>query len=388
MALKNKKILCISVMENWGGGEEFLLKLFNNVTGYDYIVASPIGEPFQKFSSAGIKVTKINSLKKIYRKNNKWSLLDKIITLINIKISTFQLIAVILKNKVDFIFCNGNFAGLFGLPAALITFKKLLIVQHLIYPEKSFEGKTLRQLNRFSHKMICISESVSENVKRILGYNYKNNIVTIYHGINIPAHNEINAELTEPDNKRINIGIIGNILRLKGIDLVVDALKEIIINNPNVHLQIYGSTRHDEEDSVKYEEELKSLINSYGISGNVHFQGFENSKQAIYSNLDIVVNYSTIAESFSFAVLEAIAYKKIVIASNIGGPAEIISNGINGFLLPPLHKEKLKDKIEYCIKNINSKEFDLIRENGRKTVEAKFSMAKFVKSYEELFDSI
>ena len=375
-------------MENWGGGEEFLLKLFNNVSGYDYVVASPAGEPFQKFSSAGIEVTKINSMKKIYRKNNKWSLADKIVTLINITITTFQLIAVILKNKVDFIFCNGNFAGLFGLPAALITFKKLLIVQHLIYPEKSFEGKTLRQLNRFSYKMICISESVSENVKRILGYNYKNNIATIYHGIKIPIIDEINTECSEHDNKKINIGIIGNILRLKGIDLVIDAVKEIVLNNTNVHLHIYGSTRNDEEDSIKYEEELKNLISNYGISENVHFRGFENSKEAIYSKLDLVVNYSTIAESFSFAVLEAIAYKKIVIASNIGGPAEIISNGENGFLLPPLHREKLKDKIEYCIKNINSKEFDLIRENGRKTVEKKFSMTKFIKSYEELFDSI
>lgn len=64
---KNKKILCVSVMEHWGGGEEFLLKLAMNVADYEFIIASPSGEPLNIFKQNGIKTVEIKSLKKYYQ---------------------------------------------------------------------------------------------------------------------------------------------------------------------------------------------------------------------------------------------------------------------------------------------------------------------------------
>ena len=372
-------------MEHWGGGEEFLLKLSDNIKEYELIVATPPGESSNRYSQAGVKVIIIKSLKKFYRRNNKWNVSSKLKILINIKISSIRLLGVILKHKIDFILCNGNLAGLYGLPAAFLTMKRLLIVQHLIYDVDSVESGILRLLNRHSYKMICISDTVKENVNRILGKKTKDNLVTIYHGISLPKQAE---KIDGKKGHEINAGVIGSIIRLKGISLIIESLKEVIQKNPDVHLNIFGEVRKDEPDSSKYYDELLNQIEQYGINNNVHFRGFEKSKEALYSNLDIVVSYSTVAESFSLIVLEALSFGKIVVAAELGGPAEIISNGYNGFLVPPQNIEKLRERLDYCIKNKDSIEFNTIKKNARNTIEEKYSLKRFTAKYKNLFDTI
>lgn len=374
-------------MEHWGGGEEFLLKLAMNVADYEFIIASPNGEPLNVFKRNGIKSVEINSLKKYYQNTGSWSFLLKIKTFFNVKFSTIKLIGVILKHNVDLILANGNFAGIYSLPSALLTKRKFIVIQHLIYKKDTLESKILKILNRYSDKLICISVAVSENVKNILGEDKTNNIMIIRHGIEMPALNEIDKK-TNTNKDEINIGIIGSIIRLKAIDIIIDALQEIIFENRNVHLHIFGSVRSDESDSIMYEEELKKMIIEKNLSENIHFHGFEKLKERIYDNLDIVVNYSKVPESFSLTVLEAMSFGKIVIASDIGGPKELIKNNENGFLIPPSNKNALKEKLEYCISNLNSAEFDNIKKCARKTVEEKFSLKKFSSDYKKYFDSI
>jgi glycosyltransferase involved in cell wall biosynthesis len=116
--------------------------------------------------------------------------------------------------------------------------------------------------------------------------------------------------------------------------------------------------------------------------------GYVDSKNLIYNNLDIVINFSTIPESFSFATIEAMAYKKVIIAADIGGPAEIIDNKYNGFLVEAGNSPLLKETVCYCIDNFHSAEFNEIRNNARKTIEDKYSFINFASSYEVLFNQL
>lgn len=383
MAPLKKKILCISVMEHWGGGEEFLLKLYENIKEYEFVVASPPGESSDKFTRAGMNVVNIKCLKKFYRTGNKWSFSSRLKILFRIKISTIGLIKVILKHRIDFILCNGSLAGLYSLPAAVLTAKKFIVVQHLIYEKDSPEGKVLRLLNKFASKLVCISAAVKENAAGILGNELKDNLVIIYHGIGLP----MTSENLERENKnRISIGVIGSIIRLKGIDLIIDSLKDAIKKNHNVHINLFGGVRQDEPDSLKYNDEIYNMIETCGINDNVHFCGFESNKNKLYRDIDIVVNYSTVAESFSLTVLEAMSYGKIVVAAELGGPKEIIINGYNGFLVEPANPVRLRECLEACIEQINSVEFEAIRKNARSTVEEKFSLDQFTDAYKNLFN--
>ncbi len=177
--------------------------------------------------------------------------------------------------------------------------------------------------------------------------------------------------------------MIGSIIRIKGIHLVIEALKNIL-KNRNACLYLYGTTAED-ADSVRYASELNKMINETDLNSKIFFMGYQDSKDIIYSSLDIVINYSLIPESFSFTVLESMAYKKIIISADDGGPKEIIKNGENGFLVRPRDVKLLEQKIQFCIVGLYTEEFQKIRENAYLTVKNKYSVEIFAINYINLF---
>lgn len=380
-AASKEKILCVSVMHNKGGGEEFLLQLCMNIEDYDFIVASPEGEAAELFNKNGIKTLIINSLKKIYR-GSGWSLYSFFKIIFNIKISTIRLLRLFRSEKPDVILANGLFAALYILPSVTLARKKFIIVQHLIFSKKSVENRVLKQVFRRTEKVVCVSEAVKHNVLSMLNKTGSDKIVVIPNGIPLPEGNEAG----KVNKNNIRIGMVGSIIRIKGIHFVIEALKNIL-TKPELSLSIYGTISND-EDSFRYKTELSELISELGISNKIFFRGFTESRDKIYSSLDIVVNFSIIPEALPFAVLEAMSYKKIVIAGDAGGSKEIINNGENGFLVKQGDLNQLKEKIEFCVENINSDLLDLVRSNAYEKVKKQYSVGRFIENYSNIFHSL
>ncbi len=376
-----KKILCVSVMQNWGGGEEFLLKLKENIKEYEFIIASPNGNALDHFRNKRIKFFEIKSLKKIYR-GSGWNFYSLIKIIFNIKISTFNLLKIVKTNNIDLILANGLYAALFALPSAILTRKKLLVVQHLIFNEKSVEKKVLNLIQRYVNNIICVSNAVRENVLVMLKNPDLNKIIVIPNGVNIPETKL--QEIKKYDH--IKIGMVGSIIRIKGIHLVLEALINILKEN-NISFHIYGITS-TEIDSINYKSELNNIININGIADKVSFEGYSDSKDNIYNSLDIVINSSLIPEAFPFSVLECMAYKKIIIAVNAGGSKEIIQNGSTGFLVEPRNVTQLKESIEYCIKNIGGELLNQMRIKAFEQIKSDYSTEKFRTNYQNLFNSL
>ena len=379
--ISSRKVLCVSVMQTRGGGEEFLLMLNRNVKDYYFTIVSPEGEASGYFEDKGMKTIKVNSLKKIYR-GSGWNLSSFFRIIFNIKISTFRLLSILKKERPGLILANGLFAALYVLPSAVLSGKRFIVVQHLIFDENSVERKVLKQIYRYTKKIICVSNAVKENVLRMLEVPDSDKIVFIPNGIAVPGPE---AVIKKPDGV-VNIGMAGTIIRIKGIHLVIEALKDGLKMN-NLNFYVYGSTSND-EDSVKYKSELMEMIRNYGIGDKVILKGHIDSRDEIYSSLDIVVNFSIIPEALPFSVLEAMSYKKIIIAADAGGSKEIITDTENGFLVEPGNIGLLKEKIGYCIRNINSGSFNQVREKAYESVKNQYSVEKFAANYINLFKSL
>lgn len=377
---KKKKILIISVMNSWGGGEEFILRLVKNLQEYKFYIACPQNEVSHRFSDEGLNIFQINSLKKFYRAEFGWNLLIILKTLFSVKISSLKLTQIILQNKIDLIIANGNFAGLYALPASFLSGRKFIGIQHLIHRKNSIEEKIIRLLNKKILKFVAVSNSVKENLKELIGDYSDEKITVINNGIDSPE------KVQDEKSEQINIGIVGSIVRLKGIDLIINAVKDLIKNNRDIYLKIYGNTR--EKDSEIYFDELKSIAEKNCLEKNILFFSFEKNKDKLYSGFEILVSFSTVPESFSYSVLEAMSYGKIVIASDVGGPKEFLSEGVNGFLVNPCDVKALSDKLKFCIDNLSSYKFSEIRNNARKTVAEKYSVKSFADGYKKFFDSI
>src|SRR5207244_4255122 len=92
-----------------------------------------------------------------------------------------------------------------------------------------------------------------------------------------------------------------------------------------------GATRYRNE---AYDESLRQLAAELGVSESVSFLGGREDVPEIVRSLDVLLVPSW-EEPFGRTILEGMAMEVPVIATNVGGPPEIVADGKDGLLLPP-----------------------------------------------------
>ncbi|MEJ2252468.1 MAG: glycosyltransferase [Candidatus Lokiarchaeota archaeon] len=132
----------------------------------------------------------------------------------------------------------------------------------------------------------------------------------------------------------MRFGYTGRIIPVKGIDLLIKCFNEI--DPKKASLNIYGKL----DNGVHY---LKKMVKN----SNIFFHGGYNywDIDKVLSNLDVLVVPSIWYENSPLVIHEAGLAKIPVITSNLGGMAELIIDGKNGFLFEPRNVDDLRDKI-------------------------------------------
>jgi glycosyltransferase involved in cell wall biosynthesis len=126
----------------------------------------------------------------------------------------------------------------------------------------------------------------------------------------------------------VTFGIVGRIAPWKGQDLFVRAFAQSFPDGPE-RAVIIGSPLFGEED---YARDVVALAVGLGVRERVDFRGFRDDIFAELASLDVLVHASVIPEPFGQVVLEGMVAGLPVIASDQGGPAEMITSGKNGLL--------------------------------------------------------
>ena len=148
---------------------------------------------------------------------------------------------------------------------------------------------------------------------------------------------------------------------------------------PDISLRLVGSG-----DRVEY---FKMYAQKLGINKNVKFVGSKINNELIleYQISKVIVLPSiTESESFGMVLIEAMACKKPVIGSNIGGIPHVIDNNENGLLVPPKDPEALAKAIIKILKN--PKLAKKMGENGYKKVKENFLWNKQIKKTKKIIE--
>ena len=98
------------------------------------------------------------------------------------------------------------------------------------------------------------------------------------------------------------------------------------------------------------EESLRSIVSDLGLQDNVHFLGGMTQDQIIseMSKADIFL-LPSIEEALPVVLMEAQAMHLPVIATAVGSIAELVQDGISGYLIPPRDPETMAQKIEQLL---------------------------------------
>jgi glycosyltransferase involved in cell wall biosynthesis len=151
-------------------------------------------------------------------------------------------------------------------------------------------------------------------------------------------------ELKIPSGFKI-VGIVARMVKEKGYLELFAAFKKIIEKFPDVVLLVVGETDFEKKDKIN-----PAIAEDFNIAKNTIFLGERNDVAEIYPLMDIFVLPSH-REGLPVSVLEAMAEKRPVVASDIRGCREEINSGINGILVPPKNPAKLAEAIIFLLEN-------------------------------------
>jgi D-inositol-3-phosphate glycosyltransferase len=148
--------------------------------------------------------------------------------------------------------------------------------------------------------------------------------------------------------------LIGRIEPLKGIDALIRAVAILRDQHSALHdLQaviVGGGSDDQPQDWNSEQQRLDRLRHELHIPSAIHFVGARPQSQlAIFHAAADVVTMPSHYESFGMAALEAMASGRPVVATNAGGPATIIQDGVNGLLTAPDDAAMLAEKLAHIL---------------------------------------
>ena len=127
------------------------------------------------------------------------------------------------------------------------------------------------------------------------------------------------------------VGMVGRIARWKGQHVFIEAFARAFPDGPERAL-IIGAPLFGDDDRA-YEEEIRALAEELGLDGRLTFTGFVEDVERRLAGLDVLVHASVVPEPFGQVVAQGLAAGVPVVAADTGGPAEMIEDGVNGFLV-------------------------------------------------------
>jgi glycosyltransferase involved in cell wall biosynthesis len=191
--------------------------------------------------------------------------------------------------------------------------------------------------------LIAVSETVKQ--KYIESGCDANRIEIIYNGID-PVFTDTPrfAQKETVDKNITQLLFVGRVCTEKGILVICKAL-DILINTQgrrDPHLNIFGA------GEPGYLKELCSYLQEKQLMQVVTFHGKVSQEELIqrYDRSDIMLIPSLWQEPFGLVVVEAMARGLPVIASRVGGPAEIVTHEKDGLLVAPDDAQALAEAIE------------------------------------------
>ena len=191
---------------------------------------------------------------------------------------------------------------------------------------------------------------------------------------------EIRENYFKSNKDEIIIALVGRINSWKGQQLLLTAFNILSKTNQNTKLVFLGSAPPNQEI---FEIDLKNKIKEYNLEEKVIIIPFQKDITKFWNSIDIAVVPSTEPEPFGMVVIEAMLAKKPVVASNHGGPTEIVIDNETGFLFESNNEILLANAIQKLIDNPNLR--NSFGEKGYQRVLNTFSLESHVNHFEKIF---
>jgi glycosyltransferase involved in cell wall biosynthesis len=299
--------------------------------------------------------------------------------------AVWQLYRLIRRWRPDIVHTQTSKAGVIGRVAASLAGTPIIIHTAHAFPFHPYLSAPVRwayiMIERWAAGLADLIMVDTESV-RAEGLRYRivsdpGKLVTVPMGIDLK---KFSPSPQGPANLRETLGlvardlVVGAVARLvpgKGLECFVRMAARILSARSDVRFLIVGdgSLRRD----------LERLVGSLGIGKKVVFAGHRTDVPALLETMDLFV-LPTLREGFGVVFAEAMAMGKATIGSRIGPVAEVVEDGVTGYLVPPDDPEQFAQRALELLGDDGKRR--AFGEAGRRRVEKLFSEERMFETIE------
>jgi len=239
-----------------------------------------------------------------------------------------------------------------------------------------------RLFGAWGAKTIAISEAVREHLVNDFKMQ-KEDIELVYNGISLGEFRDYTSGETEEIRKEYCLDkgpVVGTIARLspvKGHKYLLQAMKDVIGEVPSAQLLIIG------DGPIK--SELVSFAKELGIDKRTHFVKSVFGTARPLSIMDVFA-LPSVQEGLGLSIIEALAMRRAVVASDVGGVYTVIKDDSSGVLVPPRDSKALGCAVIRLLKDSELR--SRFAHEGRELVERSFSLDHMAERIEKCYEDI
>lgn len=278
--------------------------------------------------------------------------------------------------KYDIVHTHNTAPQLFAAMGSVVCSVVLCTTEHTTSNRRR-DWKWYRPIDKWMYsrykKVICISDSTEENLRKSIDCN-SDKICTIYNGIDFESYDKASPiakdSITPYINRKV-IAMVAGFRYQKDQETLIRAMSYV---PKDVELWLIGD---GERRTI-----IEQCVKEKGLENRVRLLGIRNDIPSILKTVDIVVQ-SSHWEGFGLAAVEGMAAGKPVVASNVAGLSQVVSNA--GVLFPLGDDKALADILNKLLTDY--KYYNTVK--GRCVKRAhKFDISKMVYKYCQVYQSL
>jgi glycosyltransferase involved in cell wall biosynthesis len=294
--------------------------------------------------------------------------------------SFLKVARILRQEQIDVIHTHNTQPFVDGTLGALLSGVKTIVhTDHARdFPDKIRYMVAEHLMSYFAYRVIGVSEHTTANLVHYEKISPRK-IMTIENGLD---GSRFQIEIDRPA-KRKELGIKGSgpiiglgvrLTEQKGITYLLQAMPEIIKAVPDVTLVIAG------DGTLK--NKLRHEAETLGIKEHILFLGSRLDVPQLLKLFDIYV-LPSLWEGLPMVLLEAMAARCPIVATDVGGVSNMITDGKNGILVEPENPRRLANEIVTLLTNSELRQ--RLVENGARKFNADFTADRMTKKYEKLY---
>jgi len=322
------------------------------------------GEHLQDLADAGVRPFVFDVGTRMLRPNTAWQVA---------RIARF-----VREERIRLVHCQDLYTNVLGALVARIARVPVVVTRvDLAHDVVGYRRPLLTLVSRGADRVLVNALCIRDLAIR--DGTEPDRVVVVRNGVDLAELDAAAASEPEvPAPEPGYVAIVANMHHpVKGqIDLLL-AMRDVLRVRPAARLVLVG-------DGVR-RPHLEGCARRLGIADRCHFLGHRRDGGAILARAALSVS-SSHAEGISNAILEAMAARRPVVATAVGGSPEVVREGVSGFLVPPGAPAPLARRIVDLLDDPALRA--RLGEQGRAIVEQEFSLAQMRASYDALYEEL